>query len=520
MNQLVNTRLNNYIDFGHRAAIFLTGWLPLSTRSILVRIISAPFLIPLRLFQSWGPEFSKKMSDYLIQDWTGGITDFYIDLKAKENSELRKKLYKANYCYAAYMYAGLQRTFGNFKSKPDNHFMISDAPFPSDLDSKVKDTLTKVRENLLKMGFKGNYNYYHEETNTCFNLVYDYEKKEVVMCFMGLNGINNIANATGEKIGASNTELWALAAFDWIGGHPAASLQAIQIGKMMQEVTQGTEITPVMVGHSHGGGIAQVAAAANGLKSVVFNSRPMGAGMRRYIGQSTIAKNAKNMIVFSTKGDWLTGNTIINVIAVLFERIIGITVPRNIGLGYQLPSADHEEFYSSMNGLINFKYRPANIVYKWLKNLFGSVYGDSLFQFIPNQDPLEVEVINFNRKLNVSSYLDFRTDKKDWLSELKKKHPQINFEYPDFKYGPIQLRCLKNIDFDGIRDENHFKEILLNFDEEVSDIYKCIESFSSNCGKWNPIEEGPDFMKNYYLRSSYIHITRIVRAIGGKLIKA
>ena len=115
----------------------------------------------------------------------------------------------------------------------------------------------------------------------------------------------------------------------------------------MKEATEGTSITPVTIGHSNGGGFAQAAAAANGLKSIVFNSRPMGAGMRRYIGQNKIAENAKNMVVFSTKGDWLAGNSVINWIAIIFERVIGMVVLRNIGLGYQLENACKHETHNN-----------------------------------------------------------------------------------------------------------------------------------------------------------------------------
>lgn len=104
----------------------------------------------------------------------------------------------------------------------------------------------------------------------------------------------------------------------------------------------------MVVGHSHGGGLAQCAAAANDIKGVVFNSRPMGAGIRRYIGQDNVAERAKNITAFSGQGDFLTGIGIVNFLAKGFERLTGIPVPRTIGTGYNLPAAPKKDAVQHM----------------------------------------------------------------------------------------------------------------------------------------------------------------------------
>lgn len=515
----LNDRFKEMLDFGYRAGIVLTGWLPLSTRSILVRLISAPVLIPIRFFQSLGPEFSKKMTTYLVQDWTGGITDFYTKL-GDDNPQLRDKIITKNLRYAAYMYSAFpNQPVQEFKTLPNHILIAADEGFPYDLDEKTQSTLIQIKNSLLKMGFKGKFlNFYHEKTKVCFNLAYDIEKKEAILCFMGLNAEDRFRPKN------KNTffQLMSMAAFDWLGGHPPASLQAIEIGRKIKEATSGTDITPVMVGHSHGGGIAQVAAAANGLKSVVFNSRPMGAGMRRYIGQSKIANNAKKMIAFSTKGDWLTDVRLLNLIAILFERIIGIVVPRNVGTGYQIPSSSsdrHEEFYNDMNNLT--KNHPATTVSKWLNSLFGYKFENfqTLFLFDINQTSLEVEANCFSRKIVISSYMEVNTDQIDRLSELKQKFPHMHFEYfqtskSNANSKPIFLAFSQSFDSDTIPNENEFKKILEKSAENTLKIEDFVKTFSKKCEKWHSRSENLSQLKSWNKHYGYPSIHKLRHGFG------
>jgi len=127
---------------------------------------------------------------------------------------------------------------------------------------------------------------------------------------------------------------------NFFGGVDKASLQAIEIGKILKEVCDGNEpkMIPVVSGYSHGGGLAQCAAAANGIKGEVFLSRPMGASLRRYIGIDKINKNASQITAFSMHREFLSGTRILNVLSVWVERLFGIPMPRTVaGHAYQLP---------------------------------------------------------------------------------------------------------------------------------------------------------------------------------------
>lgn len=335
-NEKIKKNLGKILDFVHRGAVALTGLLAFSARGLLFNIVTSLIRIPIRLVQSAGPDFHNKMKEYMKKDWNQGIQDSYINLESPKNNELRKKVLAENLCYASYVYKGAfddAEFSGILPSQMEGIASEKEISIVNNIKTKVKD-----------LGFKedSNGNFYDTKTGNMFNLVYDTEKKEICVGFWGLGNQDNldVDKNTKKAIGDASGKA---AGFDWIGGTPAASLQAIEIGKAVKEATQGSEMTPVMIGHSHGGGLAQCAAAANGLKGIAFNSRPMGAGMRRYIGQAKIAESAKNMTVFSSRGDWLSGTAAVNALAAIFERVTGIPVPRSIGTGYHLPDLPGED---------------------------------------------------------------------------------------------------------------------------------------------------------------------------------
>jgi hypothetical protein len=69
----------------------------------------------------------------------------------------------------------------------------------------------------------------------------------------------------------------------------------------------------------------------------------MGAGARRYIGESKVAKNAENMTAFSGKGDFLTSSKGLNALAIFVERVLGIPVPGIVGKNYYVPVKASDE---------------------------------------------------------------------------------------------------------------------------------------------------------------------------------
>ncbi len=328
--------LGVFADAVHRTGIVLTGILPFSSRGIVLNLAFAPLLIPIRLIQAAcsKDKFTDKMNEYMDRDWNGGIQDFYIDLESPKNDDLRKQVVEENFRYVAYMYKGFHVQRGSEKgvvlSSDYEHLRCSD---------ELKQQLNAIEDKLKnKLGFKVDEcgNYYHTETGNTFNLIYDRERNEIIVCFMGIGNHTHfsISGKDQERVGSA---AGCAIAVDWMGGIPASTKQAIKIGRILKKATKRTELTPVLVGHSHGGGMAQAGAVANGIKGIAFNSRPMGAGVRRYIGQARIAKNAKYVTTFSGRGDWLSGNRLINTLAILFERITGIPVPRSVGIGYHLP---------------------------------------------------------------------------------------------------------------------------------------------------------------------------------------
>lgn len=341
-------------DAVHRYGITLTGMLPFSTRGVIINAILAPFLIPFRMLRSIGPDFSNKMKAYMDQDWNQGIKDFYIDLEAPKNDAKKREVYDQFNRYADQMYQGIQP-----RGAPEVGILI-----PNRLNALTeieaadyKEKIDAIVDRLRDMGFKVDPkgNFYDVRTGTMFNLIFDKDPfapdkpHEIVVCIMGLGNDDHLRISDDEKMQLRKESIKAAGA-DWFGGIPPSARQAIEIGKILKECTANSKLNPVMVGHSHGGALAQTGAVANGIKGVAFNSRPMGAGTRRYIGQTKIAENAGNITVFSGKGDWLSGTKVINFLSVIFERLTGIPVPRSVGTGYHMPNLEGESKFANHVG--------------------------------------------------------------------------------------------------------------------------------------------------------------------------
>ncbi len=282
----------------------------------------------------------------MIRDWNQGIQDFYIELEgnSEKTKKLRQEVIGGNLRYAGFM-----------KRQREGASLISSKTIFADIPQSIQIKLKEIQNNLKVMGFEDkNDHFYHLDSGIIFNIVYDDTHKEIVLCFTGLKkeGVVDVDNIPGRNKDKLFVRRIISIATEHLGGIPLAATQAIEIGKMLKNVTENTGISPVIIGHSHGGSIAQCAAVANGLKGVVFNSRPMGAGTRRYIGQSTIAKNASKITAFSGKDDWLSGIKALNALAVIFERVTGIPVPRTVGIGYHLPESTngkgHSNYYNVM----------------------------------------------------------------------------------------------------------------------------------------------------------------------------
>ncbi len=329
------------LDVVKKAGIFATFPLPLSSRGVLINVFKAP----VRLFQSlsearskvlkdktavFGKVFKKTLKDHLMSDWKGGISDYYKrigphEVKANntlkheiaENVEFYEKIYKEDNPEVSYLSAWLQ-IFGR----------IPDASFESKITS---------------LGFKkGKENcFYSEKTGSCFRLSHNPNEKRVVI---GMMGLLNEGQAAGEKLAKPLLKRNIKAILhNFFGGIHANVTEAIELGNALKQACESSDTTLVIAGHSHGGMLAQCAAAANGIKASVFNSEPMGAGVRRYIrskvGHKEFHKNAENITAFSVRGECLGGTRVFNVLSVWAERILGIPVPRTVaGKAYSIQS--------------------------------------------------------------------------------------------------------------------------------------------------------------------------------------
>lgn len=286
----------------------------------------------------------------------------YEDLFAPGKMLLRQIIFQENLRYAAYMYGGARRKHEGAEHGMQISLDLSDNQVLywnyKEISAENQKKLMDILNGIIKMGFKIDNlgNFYHIETGTILNLVYDLEKRELNVCFMGIGNsrLLNIPKSqqilldiTVTKSGLSNV----------LGTIPKATLEAMEIGRLIKNITKDANITPVMIGHSHGGMLAQAAAISNGLKGVIFNSEPLGIGIKNLIDLNIGKKNRKNnadqVIAFSTRGDWLTDGSI-NAVCRL-GRDVGLPVPTVMGKGYQLPTVEggSKEKHVDILGAIN-----------------------------------------------------------------------------------------------------------------------------------------------------------------------
>lgn len=369
-----------------RYAITPTVLLPFSSRGIVINIVKTPF----RLLQSlcYGIKeaagqrsitalrttFTEKMAGYMEKDWHGGISDVYTDLGSKENKDLGKQIARENMRYAGYIKEEGFKKDGSTGlddkgfEKVDWEGYFVDSSTVNFIDNN--QPLLNVLNGLKTLGFEegeGKGIFYCIKTGLTLSVACDYTKEESPEIIVSLHGhyFGFPPGIDEEKQDKLYNEGDKGIVWDFIGGVPDSAIQMIELGKMLKETAKAGGYTPVVVGHSHGGALAQIAAAANGIKGVVFNSRPMGAGVRRYIGQDKIAENGINITVFSAKNDLLTRLKPINAIGIFMERVLGIPIPRSVGVGYLLPSVtppgswdlpyfvyQHEFFYDQLKSLL------------------------------------------------------------------------------------------------------------------------------------------------------------------------
>lgn len=328
------------LDTLKRVGITATGFLPFSTRGVAFNVIKTPMRLAQSTYsgissavqnksiQSFGSTFASKMEKYAKRDWSGGITDVYTRLDPTDAKA--RTIANDNLPYAKYMY---RNNLGN--AEPVSSRSMVQNP-------QIKQ-MQPMLDRLKSIGFEENKEtgiFFHRETGSCFTLVHDNTKNELVLCFQGLGHEGDVQGKDKEAVGGLMFASHLSAVTDFFGGVNKSALQAMDLGKILKEESSKLGVTPKVVGHSHGGGLAQAAALANGLEAVVFNSRPMGAGVRRYIGQSTVAKNADKIIAFSGKGDYLSSCTSLNVLAKVMERVTGMVLPRTVGREFDLPASD------------------------------------------------------------------------------------------------------------------------------------------------------------------------------------
>ncbi len=250
-------------------------------------------------------------------------------LLKKDNTGTTEKIAKEHIDYANF----LEPTFNEI-------FHLKDLG-----DSQAKDNF---RSEMAKLGFKEDPEtgvFHNKKTGTLFYLAVksiNFGNGELVLCFPGLGSIGNRSHfnnnerkkimnqKTQEKEGSLALAGKVLKSFgdadcqemlkDFFGKKTKASDDAMQIGIAFKSLLTAMEkeqdkpnYKPTIIGHSNGGGLAQCAAAAAGVKGVVFNSRPVGAEARKKLNELNKpddgGEKRQNITAFVNKGDWVSSKS-------------------------------------------------------------------------------------------------------------------------------------------------------------------------------------------------------------------
>lgn len=295
----------------------------------------------------------------------------YEDLSNPKKAELKEKIFKENFRYAAY--CNLKKN-NSTKVGTENGIRISFNPEDPlsfifwgehTFNREELIVLNNINQGLKEMGFQADNQgfYYSSETGTIFRLIYDRVTEEINLCFLGLAAAYHMNLSRKEQNQLDFTALKAVIS-NSTGHISAAMIEAMKIGALLKKETEDSDIQPVIIGHSHGGSLAQVAAISSGLKGVIFNSEPVGHATKRMIDKEIGKEQRKiftdNITAFSVKNDWLTDGAI-NAIC-RFGSDFGFSVPRVLagkGRTFQLPTVGqtfietHAWYYDAFNKLAN-----------------------------------------------------------------------------------------------------------------------------------------------------------------------
>lgn len=287
----INEAIASALDIVKKAGITLTAPLPFSTRSIPHNLIRAPIRLIQCAKAAIAPAMKEKslkvfkeititkLKAYIKIDWKGGIKDSYKDLSIKPRHQLEKakrlKILQEGQIYAKLQYCNQE---GRYEKNVEAYLSTSKVPY---FNNQVKNCFNDVKRKIQELGFKEDDRggFYNKGTGALFNLAYNEKTNELALCF---HGLTNEDKLQGEIITPKLKKEIQLknklyAALDWLGTITPIGVEAIKLGQILDESTRNNNLNAVVIGHSHGGGLAQCAALANGLKGVVFNSRPVGA---------------------------------------------------------------------------------------------------------------------------------------------------------------------------------------------------------------------------------------------------
>ncbi len=202
-----------------------------------------------------------------------------------------------------------------------------------DLPEDTKKLFLQLKSELSDIGFlpaDGNTDkgFYHKESGSRIAVMCSRDGKELSIFIQGLQDPK--AKGFFPRLKQVLSES--------VGGKPPSTDLCLKMGKVLEKLkNENSNKTFSVVGHSHGGNLAQIVALTAGIKGVCFNSRCISGKTQDLIGKENIAQNAGNITHFNKEGDWLTGTRAIRGLATVWAKITGSAKAERFGTQFSLP---------------------------------------------------------------------------------------------------------------------------------------------------------------------------------------
>lgn len=144
--------------------------------------------------------------------------------------------------------------------------------------------------------------------------------------------------------------MWQMAGdaiYNFLGGNPTLYRQADQFIQSVMQNPFFSDKKISLTGHCFGASVAAYLGIKHQIKTICFNSFPIGAGLQMDIGPAKLDQSDDFVTHITARNDYTSDFPFIHFIDLPLS-LIGIRTPGNFGKRYYIPSAYHSTYWSSI----------------------------------------------------------------------------------------------------------------------------------------------------------------------------